>query len=249
MAVQQLLSDQDPDPVFTRHGRSDWVLTVEHAARAIPASLGDLGLAKGQIDRHIGWDPGALDLALALAERLDATVIAQRYSRLVIDCNRPWGAPDLVPLASDGVPVPANRTKTGDVQARWDEIHAPFHDAVAAALDGGGKRLLAIHSYDPKRSVDRALRPWPIGLLARTPNPLMKALGAHLSSREQFAPLGINEPYEIEDASDYTIPVHAEPRALPHALVEGRNDYLRDAASVAAMADALASACKMLEPA
>jgi predicted N-formylglutamate amidohydrolase len=249
MRVQRLLSDHDPDPVFAKAGRSDWLLTVEHAGRAIPSVLGDLGLPPGEIDRHIGWDPGALDLALELAHRLDASLIAQRYSRLVIDCNRPWQAHDLVPETSDRTAIPANKTGREDHKMRWDEIHAPFHAAVTDALDRGARRLVAVHTYDPLRRVDGATRPWPIGLLARVSNPLIIALERHLSEVIRVAPLGVNQPYEIEDTSDYTIPIHAEPRDLPHVLIEVRNDFLRDAAAVAAMADTIFEACRTLEPA
>lgn len=248
MQASRLLSERDPAPVMLKPGDSDWLLTVEHAGRAIPASLGDLGLPPGEIDRHIGWDPGALDLAIALAERLAATVVAQRYSRLVIDCNRPWGARDLVPETSDMVAVPSNCIGRDDRKARWDEIHAPFHAAVTAALGQSPKILMAVHSYDPQRSLDGARRPWPIGLLARLSNPLMDTLCEGLSGVEHVAPLGINAPYEIEDGSDYTIPIHAEPRGLPHVLLEVRNDYLRTVSDIENIADTIFEACKTLEP-
>ncbi len=247
MRAKPLLSQGDPDPVLVREGGRDWLLTVEHAGRAVPGTLGDLGLKRGEIDRHIGWDPGALDLAQALAARADATLVAQRYSRLVIDCNRPWASDDLVPARSDRTAVPGNTVTEPERKARWDEIHAPFHQEVALRLDKGARRIVAVHSYDPRRDVDGATRPWPIGLLARVANPLMAAMQRHLEAVDWVAPLGLNEPYEIEDASDYTIPVHAEPRALPHVLVEVRNDYLRDARAVAKVADTLHAAFMMQE--
>lgn len=248
MQAEHLLAKHDPDPVFHKAGRSDWLLTVEHAGRAIPSALGNLGLLPGEIDRHIGWDPGALELAQSLSDRLNATVVAQRYSRLVIDCNRPWNAPDLVPKISDNTSITGNKIDLDERRQRWDEIHAPFHSAVAHALDDGARRLIAVHSYDQQRDVDGTVRPWPIGLLARDSNPLFEALRDYLSRAKQVAPLGVNEPYEIEDNSDYTIPVHAESRALPHVLLEVRNDYLRDDLAVTAMADTIFEACKTLEP-
>jgi predicted N-formylglutamate amidohydrolase len=81
-----------------------------------------------------------------------------------------------------------------------------------------------------------------VGLLWRRDNPLACGLAERLSRREAARPLGINEPYAIEDASDFTIPVHAEPRGLPHVLIEVRNDYLRDVTGVARMADLLIAA-------
>ncbi|MEM7566297.1 MAG: N-formylglutamate amidohydrolase, partial [Pseudomonadota bacterium] len=235
-----LLRPGDPAPAVTVPGASGWLLTVEHAGRAIPTRLSSLGLPDDEIDRHIGWDPGALALAEALRTRLDATLAAQPYSRLVIDCNRPRGAPDLVPETSDGTRVPRNLgLERWDVDARWDAIHAPFHAAVAAALPRA-KALLSIHTYAPQRQLDAAERPWPIGLLWRRANPLAEGLARRLAPYVE--PLGLNRPYEIEDESDYTIPVHAEPCGLPHVLIEVRNDRLGSPESIAHKADLLAAA-------
>jgi predicted N-formylglutamate amidohydrolase len=176
-------------------------------------------------------------------------MIAQRYSRLVIDCNRPWAAPDLIPQQSDKTSIKANQIGPEERHMRWNEIHVPFHLAVANALDNGACRLMAVHSYDPQRDVDGAVRPWPIGLLARVSNPLLDVLHANLSAIDDINPLGINEPYRIEDASDYTIPVHAEARSIPHVLLEVRNDYLSDHRAVSAIADTIVNACKSMEPA
>jgi predicted N-formylglutamate amidohydrolase len=248
MASAALLGPGDPAPLIHRAGGSPWLVTVEHAGRAVPRGLGDLGLPPGEIDRHIGWDPGALALGRALAQRLDATLIAQPYSRLVIDCNRPWGAPDLAPPVSDGTVIPANRGLTdADLRRRWEEIHAPFHTAIAKAADTTGG-LVSVHTYDPQRRSDGAVRPWPVGLLWRQPNPLDETLARALAGEPAALPLGLNQPYEIEDASDYTIPVHAEPRRLPHVLIEVRNDHLRTTAAVALMADLLTRACLHPEP-
>ena len=248
MASDALLGPGDPAPVTRRAGGSGWLVTVEHAGRTVPRALGDLGLPPGEMDRHIGWDPGAFALGAALAERLDATMLAQPYSRLVIDCNRPWGAPDLAPARSDGTEVPANaELAEGDLRRRWEGIHAPFHAAVAeTAVRARG--LLAVHTYDRQRRSDGAVRPWPVGLLWRQANPLAEGLARALSREAAALPLGINQPYEIEDASDYTIPVHAEPRRLPHVLIEVRNDFLATEAAVAAMADLLAQASLHPEP-
>ncbi len=244
----RLLQAADPDPVGRRAGARRWLLTVEHAGRAIPQALGDLCLPAGEIDRHIGWDIGALELGRAMADRLGAGLIAQRYSRIVIDCNRPWEAPDLVPETTDVTRVGGNTSLTEAARRRrWDEIHAPFHAAVAAECDRGLEALIAVHSYDRQRALDAAPRPWPIGLLWRRPNRVGDGLARALAQDPRAAPLGLNMPYEIEDESDYTIPVHGEARGIPHVLIEVRNDYLRDAAGVATMAEILCTALLELE--
>jgi len=38
--------------------------------------------------------------------------------------------------------------------------------------------------------------------------------------------LALNEPYQIDDESDWFIPKHAEPRNLPNCLIEIRNDQI-----------------------
>lgn len=85
-----LLQAGDPDPVerVNSTGRSEIFLTCEHAGRAVPAALGDLGIASEEMDRHIAYDVGAEGIARGISERLDAALVLQRYSRLVIDCNR-----------------------------------------------------------------------------------------------------------------------------------------------------------------
>src|SRR6478735_5330001 len=102
-----LLSLRDPRPVeiVNAVGRSPFVLTCEHAGRAVPERLGDLGVDEADMARHIAWDVGAEGLSRRLSALLDAPLVLQRYSRLVVDCNRPFDAPDCFPEQSDGTPV------------------------------------------------------------------------------------------------------------------------------------------------
>lgn len=91
------LTPSDPAPVewVRPNSASPVLLLCEHAGQAISEDLDGLGLPEGAIDLHIGWEIGAERLARSLAEKLDAPLILQRYSRLVIDCNRPTGSADL----------------------------------------------------------------------------------------------------------------------------------------------------------
>jgi predicted N-formylglutamate amidohydrolase len=179
--------------------------------------------------RHIAWDLGAEATARQAAKQLGAPLVVQRYSRLVIDCNRPRHAPELTPAASDGTEILFNSMiDEAGIEARWQAIHAPFHRAVAGLLDDRAARptaLVAIHSFTP-RLRGGAARPWHVGLLARADMALAEALAAALERRVPDALVTFNQPYRIEDDSDYTIPVHGEARGLPHVLVEIRNDLI-----------------------
>lgn len=243
-----LLASGDPEPVdvVNPQGRAPLLLVCEHAGRAIPAALGHLGLAEDVLSRHVAWDIGAEAVARHMAAALDAPLVTQRYSRLVMDCNRPADASDSIPEVSDGIAIPGNRAlDPNERRARWDAIHGPFHAAVAARLDAARSRgpvaLVAMHSFTPMLVTVGRPRPWEIGLLARDrrlADPLMEAL---LAERPTLV-AAFDEPYRITDSGDYTIPVHGERNKLPHVLVEIRNDLIGDPSGQRAWADLMSRA-------
>jgi len=239
-----LLGASDPFPVEVVNpaGGADVLLICEHAGRAIPSSLGDLGIAAAEMDRHIAYDIGARDLACRLSERLDARLVAQRYSRLVIDCNRPPEADDSIPPASDGTEIPANRNLDDNARARrYREIFEPFNRALTEAIgDRRPKAIFAIHSFNPVlRGVHR---PWDIGFLYRKDENTSLALEQYLRSTAPDLAIGMQEPYTISDQSDWFVPVHGEGSGIAHSLVEVRNDHISHAQGVARFADLLAGA-------
>ncbi len=235
------LNADDPNPVETanREGASPFVITCEHAGREIPKGLGDLGLDDHHLSRHIAWDIGIEGVGRRLAEMLDAPVIFQRYSRLVIDCNRPLWAEDLIPEVSDGTPVPVNKgIPDAERAARATHIHTPFHDEVAAILDhrAAGEHktaLIALHSFTPRLEARPAPRPWHLGILFNRDASLSEHVHNVMDEEAGHLTFAFNEPYMVEDHGDYTIPVHGEQRGLPHSLFEIRNDHIADEAGQA----------------
>src|SRR5215813_6727686 len=120
-----LLGDDDAPPVLERNitGRSPFLLTSDHYGRRLPKALGDLGVSESELKRHIAWDIGIAGVAEALSDQLDAHLIAQRYSRLVIDCNRPIGAASSIPVFSEATAIPGNEgLSREDAEARQHEI-------------------------------------------------------------------------------------------------------------------------------
>src|SRR5258708_36085382 len=122
-----LLSNQDVAPVHEENaeGRSPFLLTCDHYGRLIPRALGDLGLPGGELTRHIAWDVGIAGVAEALSKHLDAHLVAQRYSRLVIDCNRPPSAPSSIPRISEATVIAGNEGISR--YAAGAQRHAAFH--------------------------------------------------------------------------------------------------------------------------
>jgi predicted N-formylglutamate amidohydrolase len=221
--------------------RSPVVLIGDHAGRAIPAVLGDLGLPAPELERHIAWDIGVAELGPALARAMDAPFISQAYSRLVIDCNRDPARADSICEVSDETEIPGNaRLSEAQRASRIEAIFKPYHAAIAALLDGRAgrtKALIAVHSFTPV--FQGFVRPWRFGVLHRSDSPLSRAMLAVLREAEGSEFVGDNEPYAM-DTVDYTIPHHADARGLDYVELEVRQDLIATSADAQAMAQHLA---------
>lgn len=227
-----LLGPSDPEPVeiVNPNGASTILLVCEHAGRLIPAAMRGLGISAAEMDRHIAYDLGAEGVARKLSALLDAPLVLQRYSRLVVDCNRPFDAPDCMPEASDGTHVPGNcRLPATERTARFEAIHRPFHDAVARLLDLRARNarptiLVTVHSFTP-RFRDRD-RPWHLGVCSNRDQSFARRFMDCFVAENPDIATAHNEPYPVDDASDYTIPVHGEQRGISHVLLEMRNNEI-----------------------
>ncbi len=232
---KSLLAADEPAPVtvYNAGGKSPFLLLADHAGKLIPRALSRLGLLDAELHRHIAWDIGIAGLGRRLAQALDAVLIQQNYSRLVIDCNRPLDAASSIPDISERTPIPGNAgLDEASKKARAVEIFQPYHDRIEAELDhrrqgGDAVALIALHSFTPV--FKGAKRPWHAGVLYNRDARLAKRLMALLKAEPDMF-VGENVPYLVSDVSDYTIPVHAERRGLPHALIEVRQDLIADEA-------------------
>jgi len=225
-----LLSPADPSPVHILNpaGAAPFLLVCDHFGRAVPHLLGDLGVPAPEWDRHIAWDIGIAGVCRVLSAALDATCIAQAYSRLVIDCNRRPGHPTSIPPCSDNTVIPGNTgLSPADRAARAAHIFDPYHQAIAAELDrrraaGIPAILIAMHSFTP--TMAGMARPWQAAVLHNRDPALSHALARLLQADGLL--VGDNEPYQLTDDSDYTVPVHAEARLLPYVELEIRQDLI-----------------------
>ena len=248
---RSLLSSDEPAVVRVERagGSSPFFLTCDHAGHLLPRSLGDLGVAEPDLRTHIGWDLGALGVALRLSALLDATLVAQPYSRLVIDCNRVLGCAASIPERSERTDVPGNRDLDPEARrAREREIHQPYHDEIARLLDARAREgrptlLLAVHSFTPV--YDGVPRPWHVALSSDGYRELAEAMIAVLREDPDLV-VGDNEPYAVDEI-DYTLPVHGERRGLPRALLELRHDRVATEAGQEEWARRIAAVLRRIE--
>lgn len=245
MTLPPLLDPDEPPPVtlLNEAGGSPFFLTGDHAGAAIPRRLGNLGLSADDRGRHIACDIGIAGVARDLSRLLDAALVLQSYSRLVIDCNRDPTVPSSIPEISEMTEIPGNRGLDEAARAaRVAAIFRPYHETIAAALNrrreaGRASVLTALHSFTPV--FKGVARPWHVGVLynrdARLAHPLLALLRT-----EGDLTVGDNEPYKVGDLTDYTVPVHGERRGLPYVEIEIRQDLIAEPTGQAAWARRLA---------
>jgi predicted N-formylglutamate amidohydrolase len=231
----RLLATDEP-PAFTvdnEDGTSPLLIVADHAGKHFPRRLRQLGLSNAECERHIAWDIGIGAVCRLIGKALDAVVVRQNYSRLVIDCNRTPGSETSILDLSELTRVPGNIGLSEHHRlARVREIFQPYHDRIATELDrqrdaGRPTALISMHSFTPV--FDAVRRPWHVGVLYNR-DPRFAQILMELLHREQGLVIGDNEPYSVADASDYTIPVHGEQRGLHHVALEIRQDLITDEA-------------------
>ncbi len=240
-----ILTAADGAPVAVENASAggDVLLICEHASSRLPERAGDLGLDAQALTSHIAWDPGALAVARLMAAALDATLVYQRFSRLIYDCNRPPDSPAAMPETSEIYRIPGNEDlSTAERYARTAALYVPFHDQVAAIIAerqavGRQPVLVTMHTFTPvyfgkPRDVE-------VGILhdedSRLADAMLLAAGADGPYRIER-----NQPYGPADGVTHSLKLHALPNGLMNVMIEVRNDLVRDEIGQEVMADYLA---------
>src|SRR5271167_1571925 len=157
-----LLASDEPPPITVTNedGTSPFVVICDHAGKYLPHRLRMLGLPQSECERHIAWDIGAGAVSGRIGDALDAIVIRQNYSRLVIDCNRMPGSETSIVEMSERTTVPGNiGLSKAQMEGRVREIFQPYHDRIAGELDRRRQAsrptaLIAVHSFTPVFKAD-----------------------------------------------------------------------------------------------
>jgi predicted N-formylglutamate amidohydrolase len=250
----RLLAADEPPPFseFGHDGLSNFVILVDHASARIPRRLGNLGLPPEELKRHIAWDIGALSVAMRMAEALDAPLVAQNYSRLVIDCNRDPTVASSIPTMGESIEIPGNIGMTeAQATARRVEIFEPYHARVRELLDArdaAGRSTILVAQHSMTDVFKGARRHMHAAVLY---NRDRRFAGWVLEGLRRCAGLSIgdNEPYFVSDETDYSVPRHGEARGLPHVEIEIRQDLIAAEAGQAEWASRLTAVLRDAEEA
>jgi predicted N-formylglutamate amidohydrolase len=243
----ELLAADEP-PAFQEfqiEGRSDFIIVADHAGARIPRRLANLGLPESELRRHIAWDIGALSVARRVAEAMDAPLVAQNYSRLVIDCNRDPQVLTSIPRISEVREIPGNLDLSeAEIAARRLEIFDPYHRRIRDLIDGrlaAGRRVILVAQHTMTDVYKGNRREMHAAVLYNRDRRFAGAM-LEMLRREQHLIVADNEPYFVSDETDYTIPHHAESRSLLHVEIEIRQDLVTDEAGQTEWAERISRA-------
>ena len=248
LKINEPLLAADEPPAFEDsqiEGRSDFIIVVDHACARIPRRLANLGLPDQELKRHIAWDIGALSVARRVAQAIDAPLVAQNYSRLVIDCNRDPGVATSIPRVSELREIPGNiGLSAAEIAARRIEIFEPYHRRIRELLDGrqaSGRRVILVAQHTMTDIYKGERRRMHAAVLYNRDR-RFAGLVLEMLRRERHLITADNEPYFVSDETDYTIPHHAEARSLLHVEIEIRQDLVNDEAGQVEWAARIATA-------
>lgn len=242
--MTKLLTEAEGSPVAVENWRasSPFLLVCEHASARLPEKMGTLGLSPAALSSHIAWDPGALAVSELLVKSLDATLIYQRFSRLVYDCNRPPEAQAAMPPVSEVYEIPGNAAiSAAERRARTEALYLPFRNELAdfiatRKVSGRPPVLVTMHTFTPvyhgrQRDVE-------VGILHDTDKRLADRMLAAAAKAKRYDTRR-NEPYGPADGVTHTLIEHGLKNGLLNVMIEIRNDLVSNEIGQKVMADYL----------
>jgi predicted N-formylglutamate amidohydrolase len=133
-----------------RAGRGDrLLLSCEHGGKRIPREYRHLfGAAARELASHRGWDPGALDVARALARHFRRPLRAVTWSRLLVESNRSPTNPRIWSSYTAGLSADERER----ILARYWWPHRRAVESAVRGLVARGHRVVhvAVHSFAPE---------------------------------------------------------------------------------------------------
>lgn len=230
----------DDDAVEVIAGATDApiVVSCEHASERLPGGwrwpAGDARL----VGTHWAYDLGAADLACSLAAALHAPAVLARFSRLLVDPNRPLDSDTLFRARAEGAPVELNTRALDDREraSRIAHLWEPFHRALDRTTAASHAEVLfSVHTFTPVyEGVPRAVE---IGVLFDEEETLARRIAAVLA--EGGWRVELNEPWSGKDGLIYSPARHAKAHGRRPVELEVRQDLAVDPAHRAKIVAAL----------
>ena len=234
--------------VFGWPGRGRLVITCEHASNRIPPPLAAAPEDLPWLASYWGWDIGARDLALRLAEASGSAAVLSRVCRLACDVNRPPEDPTVFVARTEHHVLTFNELMSDEDRAwRIEAWHLPFHDAVDVLVDqrlpaGGDVLLLSVHTFPPALYGLRRLIE--VGILFDPYESIAGRLASDLAARGLATAL--NEPHSGRRGHMYSAARHGLSRQVVFLELEVNQGLLASPERLDRIASLLAEAVASL---
>ncbi len=214
------------------------VFTCEHASARLPSPWIWPEEDQWLVDTHWASDIGAGAFTREVAELMNAPAVLSRFSRLLVDPNRPLDADTLFRKNADGKTVHLNESLLEtERQRRIDRFYHPYHAAVRAMVERShGDTVFSIHSFTDDYEGD--IRILEIGVLFDEDEEPALRLVRHLE--ETGFHVLPNEPWSGKAGLAYSAVRHAREFGRTALEIEARQDLIVDPSFAARLAEALA---------
>ena len=223
-------------------------LTCEHASNRFVDAFQLEGDDARLAITHWAFDPGAEEITRDLAQALDAPAVLARFSRLIVDPNRPLDAPTLFRDIADNLPILFNLELDDDERrTRIDRFYTPYHEAIGRELARSRAPIVfPIHTFTDDYQGER--RSMEVGVLFDEEEALAEELRAALAAAGFV--VAMNEPWSGKDGLIYSADRHARRHGRKALEIEARQDCAMDPAFrarlVPVLAGFLTEACSRL---
>lgn len=191
---------------------------------------------------HWGYDLGIAELVRGMCVELGCPAVLSRFSRLLVDPNRPVGAETMFRRVADGQPIRLNENLSeAEAQLRIDGYYRPYHDAVdAMAAAHPGSAILGMHSFtDVYEGQPREVE---IGILYDRDRDFAEAWFEALSGHGYE--VRYNEPWSGLEGLMYSPQLHATRHLRQVVELEIRQDLLADPVKMAHLTQVLSDAVR-----
>lgn len=214
----------DAFEVIAGRGPSRLLLSCEHADNRLPAAWAWSAEDAWIRETHWAYDIGAASLTREIARLAGAPAVLAKFSRLLIDPNRPLASDTLIRETAEGRGVHLNervdeRERSQRV-AYWEAYHGAFAEM---ASQPECEVIFAVHSFTD--SYEGSVRDFEIGVLFDRDEDLARELAASIS---EIASTRLNEPYSGKEGLIYAAERHADAHGRQAVEIEVRQDRIVD---------------------
>jgi len=223
--------------ILNHNSRQPIFISCEHASGTIPKKMGFFGVSKSELPEISNYiDFGADVLSRMLARAFSARCIIPKYSRMVINLNKPIGHPKLINDNCFGRRIPGNEniSKEG-MSERVRKYYLPYHKRIRKEIEllrGRHRKVfyICVHTFFNKPGKKWAMD---IGILYRykKDSSFCRNIKKLLEEKTNFT-VKYNQPYSAHKTAGYTMNTYGKDRNIRCVEFEINDKHMKGSKSI-----------------